>query len=212
MKDKKYNGNDCIVNSELGVRRTAEIFLFDAEDYESMLAKFGINGIWGDEGFEHLEKVREKMIKNDIPVPSYFDELAVKYYYVYNVEDYRKNLEDKLSFDEMKKIGEFTSPDEAIKFAIENGYNEGEYFPFPCNEKRPLHHRRMSNNSVAFTKKPSRNVLNFIFTIMQMEGEPGFINLEETARRRLLQLGIKKPSRKLLEKTMFELGLNPCAS
>jgi ribonucleoside-diphosphate reductase alpha chain/ribonucleoside-triphosphate reductase len=194
-----------------GVRRTAEIFLFDAEDFESTFAKFGINGIWGEEGFAHLAKVREMMEKLNIPVPAYFDDLAVKYYYVNDVEDNRRMMKGELSGTEVKKIGEFTSPEEATAFAIANGYAEGEYYPYPCNEKRPLHHRRMSNNSIAFTKKPNKKHLNFIFTMMQMEGEPGFINLEETARRRLLQMGITKPSRKLLEDTMFELGLNPCA-
>jgi ribonucleoside-triphosphate reductase len=59
---------------------------------------------------------------------------------------------------------------------------------------RPLHHRRMSNNSVAFTEQPSRELLNLVFTMMQAEGEPGFINLEEARRRR--------PNAE---------GLNPCA-
>src|SRR5699024_2770559 len=39
-------GNNVVVG---GVRRTAEIFLFDADDYESMFAKYGINGIWDEE-------------------------------------------------------------------------------------------------------------------------------------------------------------------
>src|SRR5690554_4484080 len=52
----------------------------------------------------------------------------------------------------------------------------------------------MSNNSIAFTSKPSREMLNLIFTIMQGEGEPGFINLEAANKRR--------PNAK---------GLNPCA-
>lgn len=57
-----------------------------------------------------------------------------------------------------------------------------------------LDHRRMSNNSIAFNTKPSRYFLNLVFTIMQSEGEPGFINLEEANRRR--------PNAE---------GLNPCA-
>src|SRR5690606_6571741 len=61
-------------------------------------------------------------------------------------------------------------------------------------DARPLHHRRMSNNSVAFEKKPARELLNLIFTMMRAEGEPGFVNLEEANRRR--------PNAK---------GVNPCA-
>lgn len=39
-------GNNVVVG---GVRRTAEVFLMDEDDYESMLAKYGINGIWDEE-------------------------------------------------------------------------------------------------------------------------------------------------------------------
>ena len=41
-----------------------------------------------------------------------------------------------------------------------------------------LNHRRMSNNSICFTEKPTREYLHTIFEIMQGEGEPGFTNLE----------------------------------
>ena len=66
----------------------------------------------------------------------------------------------------------------------------------PINDAnaRPLHHRRMSNNSIAFTRKPTRERLNLMFAIMQSEGEPGFVNLEAAGKRR--------PNAK---------GLNPCA-
>ncbi|MCK9906941.1 hypothetical protein MXD63_43985, partial [Frankia sp. Cpl3] len=47
-----------------------------------------------------------------------------------------------------------------------------------------LDHRRMSNNSVAFTKKPHREELQLQFMLLQGEGEPGFVNLEEARRRR----------------------------
>src|SRR5690625_4888491 len=49
---------------------------------------------------------------------------------------------------------------------------------------RPLHHRRMSNNSVAFESRPSEKELSLIFEMMKAEGEPGFVNLEEAERRR----------------------------
>lgn len=178
-----------------GVRRTAEIFLFDSDDYESMFAKFGLNGIWGEDGFERLDKVKTKMIENNIPIPTFFEELAVKYYYVY-------------SLDGKEKLGEFTDPKEAEKFAKEIGHES--YYPFPCNEKRGLHHRRMSNNSIAFTSKPTRKFLNFVYEMMQMEGEPGFVNLEEAARRVLKQLRTKNPTREQLEYVMALIGLNPC--
>ena len=123
-----------------GVRRTAEIFLFDADDYESMLAKYGINGIWTEDQLAQHNKVGAML-----------DELGIK----------------PAWFDTIQKVG------------------DGRF---------GLDHRRMSNNSIAFTSKPNRQFLNLVFEIMQLEGEPGFINLEEARRRR--------PNAE---------GLNPCA-
>ncbi len=121
-----------------GVRRTAEIFLFDADDYECMLAKYGINGFWTEQQLAHHKKVGELLGDRK---PAWFDSI--------------------------QKVG------------------DGRF---------GLDHRRMSNNSIAFTKKPSREFLHLVFTMMQLEGEPGFINLEEANRRR--------PNAE---------GLNPCA-
>jgi ribonucleoside-triphosphate reductase len=123
-----------------GVRRTAEIFLFDADDYECMLAKYGINGIWTEQQLAHHKSVGEMLEQKGVK-PEWFDNLA-------NIGDGRWGLD----------------------------------------------HRRMSNNSVAFEKKPSREELHLQFVLLQMEGEPCFINLEEAKRRR--------PNAE---------GLNPCA-
>lgn len=177
----------------MGVRRTAEIFLFDADDYESMFAKYGINGLWGDKAFERHEKIRQLLVDNGVTVPAFFDTLAVKYYDV--VVDGVKHT--------------FTSVSEAVNFANDNDVSD--YYPFAYNPGRPLHHRRMSNNSVAFTRKPKKKILDLVFEMLQMEGEPGFVNLEELASRRLLGQGIKNPTRKLLEKVMELIGMNPCA-
>jgi ribonucleoside-triphosphate reductase (thioredoxin) len=159
-------GNNVVVG---GVRRTAEIFLFDSDDYESMFAKYGINGLWSEEQFQRHEKIGRLMDAQGIPKPAWWDEVG------------RRNYDENV-----------------------NG-------SAPYNFGRPLHHRRMSNNSVVFDRKPSRERLNFIFEMMQMEGEPGFVNLEELARRRLRGQGITNPSRSLLEKTMARIGMNPCA-
>jgi ribonucleoside-triphosphate reductase (thioredoxin) len=148
-------GNNVVVG---GVRRTAEIFLMDADDYESIFAKYGINGLWSEKQFEQHDKIHDIMIGLDIPVPNWFDEVG------------KRNYDANVNKD--ATTGE----------------------PLPYNFGRPLHHRRMSNNSVAFTEKPSREILNLIFEMMQAEGEPGFINLEEANRRR--------PNAE---------GLNPCA-
>jgi adenosylcobalamin-dependent ribonucleoside-triphosphate reductase len=123
-----------------GVRRTAEIFLCDEDDWECILAKYGINGIWTEEALNRHDYIGELL-----------SEFKVK----------------PVWFDELTTIG------------------DGRFH---------LNHRRMSNNSIAFERKPSREMLSLVFTIMQGEGEPGFVNLEEANRRR--------PNAK---------GLNPCA-
>jgi adenosylcobalamin-dependent ribonucleoside-triphosphate reductase len=120
-----------------GVRRTAEIFLCDADDWECILAKYGINGIW------NMEQHDEVMAK--------LTEMGACPSWMYDIQT----------------------------------AGDGRFH---------LNHRRMSNNSIAFESKPSKDMLNLIFTIMQGEGEPGFVNMEEANRRR--------PNAK---------GLNPCA-
>lgn len=129
-------GNNVVIG---GVRRTAEIFLFDSDDYESMFAKYGINGIWNVEQHEKIIGLVEGLGMNKLA----------------------------------NKLAEMKTQDPNV---------------------RPLHHRRMSNNSVAFESKPNREQLNLIFELMQSEGEPGLINMEEANRRR--------PNAE---------GLNPCA-
>lgn len=131
-------GNNVVCG---GVRRTAEIFLCDADDWECILAKFGINGIWGEESQRLVVEIGEKLKQLGVTLPQTIPALIA---------------------DPQAKMN--------------------------------LHHRRMSNNSVAFTSKPSKEILELLFKIMQLEGEPGFINLEAAAKRR--------PRVK---------GLNPCA-
>jgi ribonucleoside-triphosphate reductase len=111
-----------------GVRRTAEIFLFDSDDDECLLAKYGINGIWNEKQLAHHKKVG-KLLGDRKP----------------------------LWFDKINKIG------------------DGRW---------GLDHRRMSNNSVAFMKKPTRDELHLQFMLLQGEGEPCFVNMEEANRRR----------------------------
>ena len=45
-------------------------------------------------------------------------------------------------------------------------------------------HRYMSNNSIAFEKKPTREELHNIFSSIKINGEPGFFNLEAAKKRR----------------------------
>lgn len=123
-----------------GVRRTAEIFLFDADDYESMFAKYGINGLWTEQQLKH-HKDLGKLLEQQGIKPVWFDTI--------------------------EKIGD---------------------------QRKGLDHRRMSNNSIAFEKKPTKDFLNIVFELLQSEAEPGFINLEEARRRR--------PNAE---------GINPCA-
>ncbi|MCS1350363.1 hypothetical protein NXZ84_02060 [Mechercharimyces sp. CAU 1602] len=132
-------GNNVVVG---GVRRTAEIYLFDSDDYESMFAKYGINGLWSEQQFKQHEKIGRLMECLAISKPRWWDDVG------------KRNYGTDVNGKE------------------------------PYNFGRPLHHRRMSNNSIAFEEKPSCGLLNLVFEMMQMEGEPGFVNLEEARRRR----------------------------
>lgn len=145
-------GNNVVIG---GVRRTAEIFLFDPDDYESMFAKYGMNGIWTEEQLAQHNKVGKMLDELNIK-PSWFD-----------------NLE----------IGK---------------------------RREGIDHRRMSNNSIAFSRKPEKSFLNLVFEMMQLEGEPGFVNLEEAAKRVFKTLGIDNPTRRQLDEKISEIGLNPC--
>jgi ribonucleoside-triphosphate reductase len=121
-------GNNVVCG---GVRRTAEIFLCDADDWESILAKFGINGIWGEESQRLVVEIGEKLKRLGILVPPTIDALIAD-----------------------------------------------------PQAKMHLHHRRMSNNSIAFREKPSLEMLEVLFDVMKLEGEPGFVNLESAGKRR----------------------------
>jgi ribonucleoside-triphosphate reductase (thioredoxin) len=146
-------GNNVVVG---GVRRTAEIFLFDADDYECMFAKYGIYGIWNEENHNQV-------------------------------------------ISKLEGLGLYDWADKLRGMELFN------------DKARPLTHRSMSNNSIAFTSKPTRKFLNLVFTLMKGMGEPGFINLYEAALRRLKGRGIFFPTQQQLEDEMEAIGLNPCA-
>lgn len=130
-----------------GVRRTAEIFLCDADDWEVILAKYGINGIWDD-----VDPKTKKVIKSA-----------------------------------EEKHGEVISALEAVLGEAPEWFVN---LPLNVENPRDINHRRMSNNSIAFEKKPSREMLHLMFVIMQNEGEPGFVNLEEAKRRKTTAQGL----------------------
>lgn len=175
------------------VRRTAELFLSDEDDNEVLLAKYGINGFWSDKHFEQHEKVKNALIENKIEIPEWLEEFSIKQHAV--------------SYQDGKEMKYFDNEDEAKLFADEN---KG-YYMFPVREPRKnINHRRMSNNSVGFTKKPTRKRLNLQFEMLKGEGEPAFVNLEEGARRVLAQLGDFNPTRLRLVQIMEQIGLNPC--
>lgn len=111
-----------------GTRRTSEMFLMDNNDWECILAKYGINGFHTEDQLKHHLKVGELLGENK---PDWFDSLT---------------------------LGKIRG----------NGN---------------LDHRRMSNNSIAFEEKPDKKFLHLLFELMQLEGEPSFINLEEARRR-----------------------------
>lgn len=187
-------GHNVVVG---GVRRTSEIFHFSGDlgdiDWESLFMKFGINGVWGAEGFHHIERVRKAALDNHFPLPPFFKDLMVRYY-------------DVPDGDTMRT---FTDAAEAERFAEAQGLRDFELFPY--NKTRMhLGHRHMSNNSMVFhtSTPPSKRLIDFVFLMMKGEAEPGIINLFEAARRRLKQAGIT--SWEAIERHAYEIGLNPC--
>lgn len=80
--------------------------------------------------------------------------------------------------------------DEAVIHAKENIYSvvDGKWV-----ENKEISHRKMSNNSVLYTEKPSLKRIKEILNSIRINGEPGFINGVEAKRR----------------KKTFE-GCNPC--
>lgn len=177
-----------------GVRRTAEIFLIDGiEDIESVFAKYGLNGFWSEEAFQRHEAIMAEADRLGLDVPMSARNVGIR--------------KHGISFDGVTKQFDTKEEAEAYNESIDN---QG-FYMFPMNKGTELHHRRMSNNSVAFTSKPPKELLHFIFLMMKAEGEPAFINLEELAMRRFRMLGIDNPTRKQLEDAMEKLGMNPCA-
>lgn len=131
-------GNNVVVG---GVRRTALLFLCDQDDWETMLAKYGINGMPDPE--RHM-LIGERL--RDLGVLPFW-------WYKHHIVQSRQNL----------------------------------------------HHRRMSNNSIAFTEKPSRDFYDVIFDLMRDEGEPAFVNLETASKRRPNMKGVNPCGEVLLD-------------
>ncbi|UKL30036.1 ribonucleoside-triphosphate reductase, adenosylcobalamin-dependent [Bacillus phage PK2] len=185
-----FLGNNVVVG---GVRRTAEIFLIDGmEDVESIFAKYGLNGFWTEEMFQRHEEIMAEADRLGIKVPESARRVGERKHGI--------SMEDGV-------VHQFDTQEEAEAFQEENGG----FYMFPMNKGTELHHRRMSNNSVAFKRKPPRELLHFIFLMMKAEGEPAFINLEELALRRFRAMGIDNPTKEQLEYAMEKLGMNPCA-
>jgi len=147
-----------------GVRRTAEIFLLDENDMESVFAKFGLNGLWTQEHYDKFTKIWDMIKASGMRYPE---------------QRFYKMKDDFLS----------------------KGFYEGTGF----------HHRRMSNNSVAFIEKPAKEYVMLLGEMMQLEGEPGMINLYEAARRIFAAMGISNPGHESICEVAKEIGLNPCA-
>jgi len=62
-----------------------------------------------------------------------------------------------------------------------------------------MHHRRMSNNSICFKTKPTKERLTEIFELIKTEGEPGFINFEAASKRRPNMEGVNPCGEVLLD-------------
>lgn len=165
-------GNNVVMG---GIGRTAEIFLCSATDFESIFAKYSINGLWNEKDFIRHESIQKMMNKLNIPVPAWFKQVGTRKWVVSYNEGQHK------FFDKEAEAHDFGK-------TVDNSVVD-----YPANQGRELSHRKISNNSIVFMEKPSQGMLELIFEMLQGEGEPGFINMEEAGRRR----------------TNAE-GLNPC--
>ena len=171
-------GNNVVVG---GVRKATEMFLCSATDFESMFAQYSINGLWGEHAFVRHESIKQRMIKLNIPVPSWFDEVGRRQWVVCYKANQRKFFKKKAEAEDFAKT-------------VDNSFVD-----YPANQGKPLHHRRISNNSIAFMEKPSQDMLELIFKMLRAEGGPGFINMEETGRRRVNAEGLNSCGEILLD-------------
>jgi ribonucleoside-diphosphate reductase alpha chain/ribonucleoside-triphosphate reductase len=89
------------------------------------------------------------------------------------------------------EIGLFDADDEEVKTAKSDLYTQ-ENGEWVINKE--IEHRQLSNNSIFYQEKPSREQLSWHVKQMRFSGEPGFVNAEEGRRRR----------------DNFQ-GVNPCA-
>ena len=64
---------------------------------------------------------------------------------------------------------------------------------------RELTHRYMSNNSIAFETKPTKEELHNIIESIKINGEPGFFNLEAAKKRRPNAKGVNPCGEVLLD-------------
>ena len=77
--------------------------------------------------------------------------------------------------------------DEVGERHYDSNINSGNPYNFG---RQNINHRRLSNNSIAFTEKPSDEFLHLIFQMIRLDGEPGFLNIEEMNRRRENAVGV----------------------
>lgn len=156
-------GNNVVMG---GIGRTAEIFLCSATDFESIFAKYTINGLWNEKDFIRHESIQKRMNKLNIPIPAWFKQVGTRRWGVSYPEGQRKC---------------FDTEEEARAFG---GQFNHSVITYPANEGRNFPHRKISNNSIVFVERPSQGMLELIFEMLEGEGEPGFINMEEAGRRR----------------------------
>ena len=58
------------------VRRSAQIYLFDEDDYESVFAKYAMYGLWD---IDQHNEVREKLVRANVEIPSWFDDIVFEH-------------------------------------------------------------------------------------------------------------------------------------
>ncbi len=162
-------GNNVVMG---GIGRTAEIFLCGATDFESIFAKYSIHGLWDEKDFIRHDRIEKRMKKLNIPIPEWFQQVGRRRWCVLYQESQCKFFDTEGQAQDFEKT-------------VSHGVVK-----YPANPGRDLSHRKISNNSIVFVQRPSQEMLELIFEMLQGEGEPGFINMEEAGRRRPSAQGV----------------------
>lgn len=99
----------------------------------------------------------------------------------------------------VRRTAEMVLVDQDDKEAIEAKLNLYTFDNGKWTIDKEISHRQMSNNSIFFTRKPSREDLHIQIERMRYSGEPGFVNEEAASKRRTDMKGVNPCGEILLD-------------